>query len=90
MGHHATKLVSIWLQKEGVEAVGPWPGNSPDLNPIENCRNYMKDRVLKFNPTSADDLKQKNQISMDTGNYSRVLGEIDTLHAKTTESLLGR
>jgi transposase len=27
-----------------------WPGNSPDLNPIENCWNYMKEK-LKFKDT---------------------------------------
>ena len=53
---HKAKLVSTWLQKKGVEVVGPWPGNSPDLNPIENCWNYMKDRVVKLNPTSVDNL----------------------------------
>jgi hypothetical protein len=31
-----------------------WPGNSPDLNPIENCWSYMKQKLKadRFNTTS--------------------------------------
>ena len=33
---HQTKAVKKWLSEAGIEILGPWPGNSPDLNPIEN------------------------------------------------------
>ena len=33
-----------------------WPGNSPDLNPIENCWNYMKDKLKNKDIGSLDKL----------------------------------
>ena len=35
-----------------------WPGNSPDLNPIENCWLVMKEIIAKERPASLDDLKK--------------------------------
>ena len=32
---HQTKAVKKWLGEAGIEILGPWPGNSPDLNPRE-------------------------------------------------------
>lgn len=59
---HRSKLVSNWLRNEGVEVLGPWPGNSPDLNPIENAWDFMKNCVSKLEPTSIDDLQQKIKL----------------------------
>lgn len=41
---HKTKTVSKWLSDNNVR-VFEWPGNSPDLNPIENCWKVIKDKV---------------------------------------------
>ena len=38
-----------------------WPGNSPDLNPIENCWSYMKKR-LKDDHTITSSLKLEMAI----------------------------
>lgn len=49
---HKTKKITTLLENCEFEVID-WPGNSPDLNPIENCWNLMKDR-----------LKDKNTISL--------------------------
>lgn len=56
---HQSKLVKKWLQDEHVQVLIPWPGSSPDLNPIENCWRLLKDKVSSLNPTSLEDLRHK-------------------------------
>ena len=34
---HQTKAIKKWLHNNGFQILGPWPGNFPDLHPIENC-----------------------------------------------------
>ena len=52
---HTAKSVKNWMQSEGVTVL-EWPGNSPDLNPIENLWFMMKRKVRKHAPTSMADL----------------------------------
>ena len=56
---HSSKAVTQWLNSTGVKILGPWPGNSPDLNVIENVWHLLKIKVAEQNPTSAEDLKKK-------------------------------
>jgi len=51
---HKSKKVKDLLAQADFEVMD-WPGNSPDLNPIENCWNHMKD-MLKFKNTISQDL----------------------------------
>ena len=55
---HQTKAVKKWVGEAGIEILGPWSGNSLDLNPIENCWVLLKQKVVAHNPTSLSDLKQ--------------------------------
>ena len=58
---HTAKIVKRWLQDNGVNLIGPWPGSSPDLNPIENCWAMVKDAISKKKPSSIADLRVKIQ-----------------------------
>ena len=48
---HRSKIVKKFLGENNVVTLD-WPGNSPDLNPIENLWSKMKDLVAKKQPSS--------------------------------------
>ena len=56
-GHRAASTKK-WHQDRGHTLLIDWPGNSPDLNPIENCWSEMKNRLRDERPTSVDGIKR--------------------------------
>lgn len=60
---HTAKVVKEFISLNNMEVLCPWPGNSPDISPIENCWSELKKKVSNLNPTSINDLKIKiNQV----------------------------
>ena len=55
---HTANSITDWLRRQGIETIGPWPGSSADLNPIENLWVMLKRKVASHNPTSFEDLKK--------------------------------
>jgi transposase len=43
---HASKKIKTFLEANNIKTIN-WPGNSPDLNPIENCWAHMKNMLAK-------------------------------------------
>ena len=41
---HRSKLVSVFLKKKNIKALD-WPGNNPNLNPIENLWAILKGKM---------------------------------------------
>lgn len=54
---HTSILSQKCLREIGLEVL-PWAGNSPDLNPIENCWAYLKTQVYKLNNPTINILKE--------------------------------
>ena len=42
---HTAKVVQRFLERQGIETI-KWPGNSPDLNPIENAWKVLKEKIV--------------------------------------------
>ena len=48
-------MVSEYLWKRKIEVLD-WPGNNPNLKPIENLWSYIKNKEAKKQPSSAKEL----------------------------------
>ena len=44
---HTSRLVKNWLAEQEYKVM-IWPAQSPDLNPIENCWSYLKQKLNKY------------------------------------------
>ena len=49
-----------YIKREGIYRVWFWPPNSPDLYPIENAFDYLKDQVDNYKPQSGSKLEKAN------------------------------
>lgn len=54
---HRAKIVKEWLEACEVEYFYDWPGNSPDLNPLENLWSIMKQKLRGRDTSSIPKLK---------------------------------
>ena len=54
---HASKRIKTFLATQNFSVID-WPGNSPDLNHIENCWAYMKEHLKKEDINSVPKLTE--------------------------------
>lgn len=57
---HTAKIVKQWFRENNMSVL-TWPGQSPDLNPIENLWEIVKTKVRQKNITNRDQLFQEIQ-----------------------------
>ena len=77
---HRSRVVKKWLNDNHVPVL-ECPRNSPDLNPIENAWNYMKNNVQEAHSTNIQTLKEcPDEV---VGPYiCRIFSEVRRIHAK--------
>lgn len=63
---HKAKLVTSALDFGGIRYFNPWPGNSPDLNPIENLWGKIKSGLQNYDVSSVPKLKDAIQQLWDS------------------------
>ena len=52
-----------WLESKGVEVL-PWPGSSPDMNPIENLWHCWKKEMLNLpHPKNLGELERMMKLT---------------------------
>ena len=55
---HVSKLSMSWFQQNHIQVL-KWPGNSPDMNPIENLWELLKDEIHEVPITNKVDLIER-------------------------------
>jgi transposase len=74
---HTSKIAKGALNKMGIKLF-KWPGNSPDMNPIENVWHVLKSEVRK----KIEELKKENNKQHQKG--SKKTKELDLLKSAIT------
>ncbi len=80
---HAAKDTRQKLQDLGIERL-PWPPASPDLNPIENIWQQIKQNLRKYTPaiTTVSQLQEAVQKEWDVLDWVAILQLIETMPAR--------
>lgn len=76
---HVAKSTKEVMEANGVKVIDNWPGNSPDLNPIENAWGQQKLQVYSTQHSNLAALKNAAETTWDaipTSTLSRMMGSM--------------
>ena len=78
---HQLKCTKQWFERNNINLLAPWPGSSPDLNPIEIFFVFIEEKGILFEPKLCCNPSKFYHPSLATRNNPRKLPSFDTLHA---------
>lgn len=78
-GIHGAKKVTALLKSNAPSEIRPWPANSPDLNPIENCWAKLSSAVVKRRPTTVKQLWKMVEEEWDNLSMNYIRKLIDSM-----------
>ena len=84
---HTAKTVVNWLNDCGVPFIKDWPGNSPDLSPIENLWGIMKAKLREMDTSTVDKLKVALQQLWDSFDATTLQNLADSVPRRLAETL---
>ena len=79
---HKAKIVSKWFEDHPNIQLIKCPGNSPDLNPLENMWIFMKNRLKESKCTNLEEPKTKimNLWTKEMGNIQYLRNFVESMH----------
>lgn len=69
---HTSKVAEAWREKNHIDRIA-WPSNSPDMNPIENVWNILKNRIGELGVSNLTELEK--HIKIEWSNLPQNLAE---------------
>ncbi|KAF7653545.1 hypothetical protein LDENG_00081620 [Lucifuga dentata] len=73
---HRAEAVKEWLAEKNITSLQPWPGNSPDLNPIEDIWAIIDTEVRKAQPRNREQLEKTICEAWSSLKSSDVVGKL--------------
>jgi transposase len=83
---HTSRVAKDFLAENGVEVMN-WPANSPDLNPIENLWQVIKNKVEKRMPENIEELKRFLAEEWDAVSEQTVINLISSMKNRCNQVL---
>ena len=84
----AYRSLEDYMKREEIYRVRFWPPNSPDLHPIENAFDYLKDQVDEYKPLSGSRLEKAHaRVFLEDEWGQKMDGKASQLYASFKDKL---
>lgn len=87
-GRHQTAAWRHFMVKNQLRPIRPWPGNSPDLNPVENVFAWLKRFVEDLEPATEQQLQEAIRKAWDELKPSLTENLVDSMPRRLEQVIL--